>query len=156
MSLISEPASRASSDCLDSHPSYSRFSCIVKIETPWWLPDVTFRFEKTKGEPRPEEVSVVSIPLVSSGAIDPWGRTQEDIAVSPITGSSINESELYSMSQLRTFGEPSIPTDIIESLTFVSIDSIIALNFKPPADDNVSVGENTPVGAGTQQSTPRQ
>lgn len=139
-------------DYLGASPVYRRLGCEVRIETPWFMPDVTFRFEKIWDQSRPELMEAISTPLIEAGAIDPGAQKQESIAVTPITGGAINEREVYSMNQLRAFGPPSLPAGALEALTPVGVDSVIALNFKPSVDDRLSVGENTPPGAGTQQS----
>jgi len=139
-------------DYLGPSPTYRRLGCEVRIETPWWLPDVTFRFEKIWKQPKPEDLGTTSSPLTSSGGINPGTRTQENVAVTPLIGTTINEREVYSMNQLRALGAPSLPAGTLEGLTPVGVDSIIALNFKPAVDDNLSVGENTPPGASTQKS----
>ena len=41
-------------------PNYRRVSLEVRIETPWWLPDVTFRVERVRDTPQPETMPVLS------------------------------------------------------------------------------------------------
>ncbi len=45
-------------------PNFRRASLEVRIETPWWLPDVTFRLTKVSGTASPEQMPVLSAPLV--------------------------------------------------------------------------------------------
>ena len=48
-------------------PNYRRVSLEVRIETPWWLPDVTFRVVRVREAPRPETMPVLSAPLPVGG-----------------------------------------------------------------------------------------
>lgn len=144
---------RVEFDYLGPNPTYRRLGCEIRIETPWWLPDVRFRFEKIWEQPRPEELTIFSTPVTASGAISSTSK-QENIGVTPIIGTEIKEREIYTINQIRSMHEPSSSTDTIDTVTPVSIDSIIALNFKPSVDNKTSIIENTPPNAGTQASTP--
>ena len=138
-------------DYLGGEPPYRRLGCEIRINTPWFMPDVTFRFEKVWNQPAISSVRTLSTPLISSGALDTGERTQVDVAVTPMTGTSIDEKALYNMSQLRAFGPPTLPAGALDALVPTTVDSVIAINFKPSVDDKLSVGEITPAGAGTQE-----
>lgn len=145
---------KAELDHLGPNPTYTRLGCEIIIDTPWWLPDVNFRFEKIWGEPKPELMQVISTPIISAGAINPGTRAQIDVAVTPIMGTTINDREVYSMDQLRYMEPSSISAEVLDGMVPIGIDSIIAINFKPSVDDNLTVGKNTPQGSGTQAATP--
>lgn len=141
-------------DYLGPNPTYRRLGCEVRIETPWFLPDVTFRFEKIWDEPKLEQMAAISTPLISAGALNPGMQTQEDAIVTPLTGSAVDEKRVYNMDELRALGEPSVPPDAHNNLTSVAVDTTIALNFKPAVDACDPAVEKTPDGAGTQKATP--
>jgi hypothetical protein len=136
-------------DFLGPDPTYRRIGVEVRIETPWYLPDATFRFERVKNAPQSERIALASTPIASGEAVEP-GALQRAIAVTALEGGAIDEQAVFSMDQLRALPAPLIPEAILAGLVPVSVDSVIALNFKPSVDDMTSVGEITPQGAGTQ------
>ena len=137
-------------DFMGPDPTYRRIGIELRIETPWYLPDATFRFERIKDEPHSEQLDLVSTPIVGGEALQPGTQRQTAIAVSALSGDTIDEGAVFSMNQLRTLGEPSVPAATIAALVPVSVDSTIALNFKPSVDDLTPSGENTPEKSGTQ------
>jgi hypothetical protein len=137
-------------DFLGPDSVYWRIGVEIRIETPWYMPDATFRFEKTKGDPQAERLEVVSSPIVGADALEPGKQQQIEILALPLSGDTIDELAVLSMDDIRALDDPTTPPVGIDGLTPVSIDSTIGLNFKPAVDDLTSVGEETPDGAGTQ------
>src|SRR5262249_16040006 len=132
--------------------SYRRLGAEVHIETPWFLPDVTFRFEKSWSEAHSELLESISTPVVTSGALNQATRQRTDIAATPLVGDHIVPAALYSISDLSSLPAPGDPDAYLSGLTPVGVDSVIAIEFKPGVDDRLSIGETTPTGAGTQNS----
>ena len=56
----------------DTH--YRRTSTIIRIETPWWLPDVTVRWESTSGTAIGARMQVLTPPLAGAEALGPGTR----------------------------------------------------------------------------------
>ena len=136
---------------LGPDPTYRRIGVEIRIETPWYLPDATFRFERVKNTPESERLDLVSSPIISGEALEPGTHRQAALAVSALVGEVIDEQAVFSMDQLRGFGAPVVAAVALAALVPVSIDSVIDINFKPSVDDKTLVGEVTPDGAGTQK-----
>lgn len=146
-------SARIEYDYLGPAPAYNRLGLVLKISTPWWLPDATLRVEIIDGQPELESMRAISTPMVASGAVEPGHQKDVPAAVTPITGGAIDERAVYNTIGLSALGDPPLSESAIAALAPVGVDSTIALEFKPALDDAITVGENTPPGAGTQAAT---
>jgi hypothetical protein len=139
-------------DWLGGPPRFSRQSFTFRIETPWWLPDVTIRFETTQGLPALEQQQVASTPLIGASALPPATRAPLALGVTPLAGPTLVETAVFHLEQLRATG-PAVVTDAkFDALVPVSVDSTIALDFKAAVDAPVTVVPDTPANAGKQAS----
>jgi hypothetical protein len=138
-------------DYLGPDPAYRRVGCELRIHTPWWLPDVTFRWNKTFGAPQLERMHVVSTPLIAASA-RPLARTDAlPLAVSPIVGNAIDEPATYSTDELAQV-TGAWPPGALDAIEPIPTDASLALSLKPTVDDRIAWGQNTPAGMGTQGS----
>ncbi len=136
---------------LDPAPAFRRMATELRIHTPWWLPDVTFRWSKTLGQPALGEMRVVSPPLVAAEARE-LARTQAvPVAVTPLVGATIDEAGVYSFSELAA-ATGQWPAGSLDNVVPIATDSVLTLQFKPSVDDRIAWGQNTPDGMGTQDS----
>ena len=133
-------------------PRCSRQSFTFKIETPWWLPDVSVRWENVKGTPQLDRMDVVSCPLIAAAALSPATRAPTLIGVTPLTGSSLDEKAVFHLDQLRAMSPPAVADAAFAAVEPVGVDARIALDFKPSVDAPVTVVPDTPVDAGVQES----
>ena len=134
--------------------TYNRKSFKLSIETPWYLPDVTIRWEKIDGTPQVDAQAVVSPPLVGAAALGPGARRAEPIGHTPVTAADASDRErVYAIRELRNV-TPIAPTEAaFTALTPVSVDSTIALDWKPALDAEATPLPATPPGAGAQESS---
>jgi hypothetical protein len=132
-------------------PKYKRMSFTFRIETPWWLPDVSVRAEYSSGTPQPEKLGVISTPLISASAI-PVTRAPVSIGVTPLVGPTLVETDVYDIDRLRQTGPATVASDAFDMLTPVGADVSVALDFKPSLDAPVAVVPNTLDGVSTQTS----
>jgi hypothetical protein len=139
-------------DYLGPDPAYRRIFTEVKIHTPWWLPDVTFRWNKVISNPALERMQVIGTPIVESSAHALAKKAADSVPVTPLLGTEIVQEELHRMSDVAALGDASFPPGALDDLTPVAVDSVIALNFKSAVDDRIVWGQNTPSGMGTQAS----
>ena len=138
-------------DYLGPEPAYRRIALELRIHTPWWLPDVTFRWCKTFEEPHLDDMCVVSTPLIAASA-RPLARSDAlSMAVSPIVGNAIDEAATYSTDELAQV-TGSWPAGALDAVEPMATDATLALSFKATVDDRIAWGQNTPNGMGTQQS----
>jgi hypothetical protein len=130
-------------------PNYRRVSLEVRIETPWWLPDVTFRVVKVRDTPQPEAMPVVSMPMLSAGALEPAVSTETVIAATALD----SPGAVHPIAELRALPDEAIPDAVWAGLTPVSVDSTIALNFAVAVGNETTVVPSTAAGAGGQAAT---
>lgn len=139
-------------DWLGGPPRFSRQSFKFRIETPWWLPDVTIRFETTQGLPKLEQQQVASCPLITASALPPATRAPIALGVTPLVGPTLVETAVFDLNQLRATGPAVVPDAKFDTLVPVSVDSTIALDFKSSLDAPVTVVPDTPTDVGKQAS----
>lgn len=139
-------------DFLGPNPEYKRLAFEIHIDTPWYLPDVTIRFEKIYDTPKPERQLLVSIPIISAEAFVAGIKQAGPVLLTPLEGATLDEKQLYHMDRLRSLSAPDIDQAMLDNMTAVGVDSTIVFNFKPPVDDKLTIGEVTPAGAGTQEA----
>ncbi len=66
-------------------PNYRRVSLEVRIETPWWLPDVTFRVERVRETPQPEiDAGPVGAAAVRPERWSPGAATETAVATTTL------------------------------------------------------------------------
>jgi hypothetical protein len=141
-------------DFLGPNPEYKRLAFEIHIDTPWYLPDVTIRFEKIDDLPRPERQMLVSTPIISAEAFGLGVKQAGPVLLTALEGVAIDEKQLFDMNQLRSLMPQALAQATLDGMTAVGVDSTIVLNFKVPVDDRLTIGENTPPGAGTQTAVP--
>jgi len=127
-------------------PNYRRVSLEVRIETPWWLPDVTFRVIRVRDTPQPEEMPVISMPLATAGALQPGAATETRIAVTLPSP----EAAVHTIAALRALPAGPLDESAWAALTPISVDSSIALNFAVALGNETAVVPSAPAGAGRQ------
>jgi hypothetical protein len=131
-------------------PNYRRIGLEVRIETPWWLPDVTFRVEKVRGLPQPETMPVISPPMSGATIREP-GLTTEAVVVITAIGEA---GSVHSVADLRALAVGTIPEDAWDSLDPVSVDSVLALDLGTSVGNETTVVPSVPFDAGKQTPTP--
>lgn len=141
-------------DFLGPNPEYKRMAFEIHIDTPWYLPDVTIRFEKITHTPEPEKQAVVSSPIISAEAFTPGIKGAGPVLLTALEGGAIDEKQLFDLNRLRSLPPQELPQPALNEMAAVGVDSTIALNFKVPVDDRLTIGEITPPGAGTQAAVP--
>lgn len=137
-------------DFLGPDPEYRRLAFEIHIDTPWYLPDVTIRWDKVFNQPVPERQRLISTAIISGEALQRSSKETVTLLVTSLEGAALDEKQLFHMSQLRALSPQSMSQQALAAMKAVSVDSTIAVNFKPPVDDKLTIGENTPAGAGTQ------
>jgi hypothetical protein len=130
-------------------PNYRRVSLEVRIETPWWLPDVTFRVERVRDTPQPEAMPVLSAPLSTVGALEPGAATETAIAMTTLG----DAGSVHTIAELRVLPAAPIAESVWAELVPVSVDSTIVLNFSVSVGNETTVVPSTDAAAGQQAAT---
>ncbi len=132
----------------DTH--YRRTSTIIRIETPWWLPDVTVRWESTSGTAIGARMQVLTPPLAGAEALGPG--TRATVAIGTAGAAAESPPVVLSFDQARALASPVVTDSDFTTLPLVGCDSEIALEFKASLDASATVLPPTPVDAGRQDS----
>ena len=140
-------------DFLGPNPEYRKLAFKIHIDTPWYLPDVTIKFEKIFHQPKPEKQKLISTPVISGEAFVEGTKQSGPVLITALQGTAIDEKKLYDMDELRSLVPIELSQGELNGMQAVGVDSTIAINFKVPVDDKLTIGENTPTGAGTQKAT---
>ncbi len=134
--------------------SYRTLGCLITIETPWWLPDISYRFDRTWEDKQLENVEVFSTPLIGASAVDAAKSTQQ-IQVTPLTGTAIDERAIFCIAELQNANKLALPAGGLgDKVPVVAIDSVIAIDFMPAVDNKSSKGSSTTSGDGIQMAKP--
>jgi len=144
-------SARVEWDYLGPDPAYNRLGVVLEIHTPWWLPDVTWRFSKVLSSPQPARMRALATPLVSASAHPLATRQAFAQPVTPVLGGALDEAAVYHMAELSSAPPPVFPPGALD-VALVAVDSVIAMTFKPAVDDQIVWGHNTPDGVSTQAS----
>ncbi len=127
-------------------PNYRRIGLEVRIETPWWLPDVTFRVEKVRDLPQPEAMPVISAPVSGATMREP-GLTTETVVIVTALGDT---AAVHTVAQLRLLPVGQLAEDDWDSLHPVSVDSVLALDLGASMGNETTVAPSVPIDAGVQ------
>ena len=134
---------------LGPDPAYQRVMAEVKIHTPWWLPDATFRWNKALNQPLLEKMRVIATPVGEVSAQALATKASDALPVTQLIGP---RDELMRMDDVAGLGDAVWPAGALNDLAPVAVDSVIALAFTVSVDDKLVWGQNTPAGVGTQGS----
>ena len=139
-------------DYLGPAPAYRRFTCEVKVHTPWWLPDVTFRWRLKLGDPALEQMQVLSTPAIEAGAKQISVTEATPLpALSPVVGTEIDADAVYSINDLAS-ADGTIPPGLVAQIQPIAIDSSLSLHFKSSINDRLVFGQPTTPAIGADSS----
>jgi hypothetical protein len=125
-------------------PWYLTLHAEIKIDTPWFLPDVTFAIDKTWQQPMPFDTSTITQCLSSGSAIDPTAQQAQDLLAPGLAGAMGDASFLYTFNQLNTLNGIRIAdTHTRQDVPLVSIDSTIVANLAQPVSNDSAVATST-------------
>ncbi|HEY5341146.1 MAG TPA: hypothetical protein VIK27_08990 [Candidatus Aquilonibacter sp.] len=139
---------------LGKTPWYVTLHAEVKIDTPWFLPDVTFSFDKTWQSPQPFDTSTITQSLSSGSGIDPTQSEAQPLLVPGLSDGKNDPSSVYTFNALNGLSGLRIddPTGI--DVPLVSVDATIAITFAQPLSNDSAIATATYGGAtdtGVQQ-----
>lgn len=128
---------------LGKHPWYITLSAEIRIDTPWFLPDVTVRFEKTWQEPLPFDTATITQCLELGSGLSPGSQGSTGLTVPPLSDGLGDPKHLYTFNQLVNFnGQPLGDTHLID-LPIVSTDATIVINFTQPVSNDSLIATST-------------
>lgn len=131
---------------------YKRLAFELRIGTPWWLPDVTLRFQHVWGAPEPEKLETLSLPLGTGTALGPDRNASGGVLVQRLGGEPDDPKALYSIEGLRGLAPAEATSQALDALPLVSVDSTISLDLRVAVDSHLTVVGPTPPGASEQKT----
>lgn len=129
---------------LGKHPWYVTLHAEIKIDTPWYLPDVTFTIDRTYHECLPFDTSTITQSLQSSSALDATAQSALQLMIPGLAGALGDASFLYTFNQLNGLNGSRLgDTHLRQDIPIVSIDSTIVLNFSQPLSNDSMIASST-------------
>jgi hypothetical protein len=143
---------RVECNYLGPEPTQRRLSTEVRIHTPWWLPDVTFRWERSSGSTDMGRMRVVTTPVVDAAAKALAASEPVALpALAPVVGETIDRAAVYGIEEMAG-ATGAIPAALLAQVATVPVDSSLALHFNASVDDLLVFGQNTTPGIGADAS----
>jgi hypothetical protein len=144
---------------LGKRPWYTTLAAQIHIDTPWFLPDVTFRFTKTWNESLPFDTATITQALSSGSASSPQAPGKDGQAtlhVPPLADGNADPKRLYSLNQLAATSGAALEDVHLRSdgLTPVAVDADVCLEFANPLANDAAIAADTYAGgvdAGVQK-----
>ncbi|HKF61559.1 MAG TPA: hypothetical protein VKB42_09390 [Dongiaceae bacterium] len=131
------------------HPWYVTLHAEIKIDTPWFLPDVTFSIDKTWQEPMPFDTASVTQALSKASAIDATAQKGTPLLLPGLAGALGDSTFLYTFNQLTGIqGTRIADTHTRGDVPIVSVDSTIAIDLTQPVSNDTLIATTTYSGAG--------
>ena len=131
---------------LGRHPWYLTLHAEIKIDTPWFLPDVTVSFDKTWQEPLPFDTASTNQPLSSGDAIDPAAQEAIALLAPGLQGALGDAGFLYSFNQINGLSGIRLGDTHGLDLPTVSVDATIVINFTQPVSNDTLIATSTYAG----------
>jgi hypothetical protein len=128
---------------IGKHPWYITLHGEIKIDTPWFLPDVTFTIDKTWQEPLPFDISTVTQSLSKASGINSVQKGTP-LLVPGLAGALGDGSFVYTFNQLNGLNgaritDPHLRNDI----PIVSVDATIAIDLSQPVSNDSAIATST-------------
>ena len=140
------------------HPASGELTAEVRLDTPWFLPDVTWRLDSTFGQLAPGDLSSAVPPLRSGGATEPAANRQLSTHIERFDPSWDGQgtAPLHSVNELTA---PAVPeaqrlanVDADATIEPVAIDATISVLWSVAVEDRLGLGSGIPAGLGDQQA----
>jgi hypothetical protein len=129
---------------LGKHPWYLALHAEIEIDTPWFLPNVTFTIDKSWQEALPFDTSTITQCLSNASGIDPAAQQSERLLTPGLAGALGDAAFVYTFNQLNGLNGIRIAdTHLHEDIPIVSVDSTIAINLAQPSANDSLVATST-------------
>ena len=132
---------------LGTHPSFLTIHAEIKIDTPWYLPDVTFTIDKTWQEQLPFDNATMSRGLGLATGIDPTAQQGVPLLVPGLAGGG-DAAALYSFNQLNGLHGERVADTHLADIPNVSVDATIAIDLNQPIANDTLIATSTYAASG--------
>jgi hypothetical protein len=131
---------------LGKHPWYATISAQIHIDTPWFLPDVTFRFELPIGQSQPFDTSTLTQALGSASAASPAAPGSDGVAalsVPPLSDGNADPTRMYTFNQLSAVSGAALEDVHLLDLPIVDVDADVSVEFTNPVANDAAIATDT-------------
>ncbi len=115
----------------------------IRIDTPWYLPDVTVSFDKTLSEPMPFDTATITQFLSGGSGIEPAAQRTQPLQLPGLGGALGDASYLYTFNELCGRSGTRIADTHAQSLPVVSVDATIVIDFSQPVSNDALIATST-------------
>ena len=139
-------------------PARGELTAQIKLETPWFLPDVTWRFDCQFGQLRPGDLSTAVQPLRSAGALEPATKARMPAHVERFDPAWNGEgvAPVHAVNELRAPVRPEAQRlanlAANTALRPIATDATIAVTWAVPINDMLGIAGGVAAGRGDQAS----
>jgi hypothetical protein len=137
---------------LGKHPWYTTLKGQIHINTPWFLPDVTFEFSRTWHESMPFDTASTTQALHSGLASSPTAPGSDNavpLHVPALSDGNTDPSRLYTFNELATVhGAPVTGAALPADLVPVAVDAEVSLTFVNPLANDALIATDSYTGTG--------
>ncbi|MGA9732716.1 MAG: hypothetical protein WBQ83_18700, partial [Candidatus Acidiferrales bacterium] len=128
---------------LGKTPWYITLHGEVKIDTPWFLPDVTFAFDKTWQSPQPFDTSTLTQCLSQSSGLDPTQSQAQPLLVPGLSDGKQDPTNVYTFNTLNGLSGVRIADTLSQDVPLVSVDATITIDFTQPVSNDSGIATST-------------
>src|SRR5262249_38052427 len=129
---------------LGMHPGTFTWSAQLRLDTPWWMPDVTFSIQNPGPSPQPFDLKTCTRSLAAPAAIAPSTQVDTALMAPPLSDGITDAAHLYTFNELTgVAGAPLGDTHGRDDVPIVATDATIVINFANPVSNDMGVGPDT-------------
>jgi hypothetical protein len=134
---------------LGKHPWFKSYSFAFTIDTPWWMPSVSFSISRSWNEHLPYDVDLITRPVSTAAAIASGASQETALLTPPLSDGNADPANLYSFNGFIAvsgvaLGDVHTRTDI----PIVATDATVAINLTNPVSNDMGVAPETYGAAG--------
>ena len=138
------------------NPWYVTLTALIHIDTPWFLPDVSFQISKTWSHSQPFDSPLANPPISGGDASSPQAASLPvPMHVPALSDGTTDPTTLYSYNQLAPVSGATVNGVVLPpDLTPVAVDADIAITFTNPLSNDAAIATQsypTTADPGTQQ-----
>jgi hypothetical protein len=134
---------------LGKKPWYTSVSVTLRVDTPWWMPDVSFSYDYTFQQPLPYDVEAMTRALASASALGSSVAQEIALLTPPLSDGNADANRLYSFNELvGVSGVPLGDVHLRDDIPIVATDTTIVINFCNPVSNDMAVAADTYGAAG--------
>ena len=137
---------------LGRHPFAALITAQIHIDTPWFLPDVTFKFEEPIGSPQPFDNQILNPPVGSAGASSPptsGSGGPSALLTPPLSDGNADAATLYTFNSLGAVsGAPVQDVHARDDVPIVAVDADISIEYSNPVANDAAIASDTYTGSG--------